>query len=722
MNRKLAVSLIVVMLLASGFVLLVPRSSVASYTSSDAIRVNGEGELLYQVLDNGWSGDGSSSSPYIITSLVINIPEGGAGIFLGNISSYVTITNCYIYATADTLTEYGAGAGITLFNSSNVTVQNCYLLRNHIGLMMVGCDHVNVYNNIIVTYSSYYSGDVCVSSVSSSYVNVTGNSLSSEATNCVELSESDHNDIANNTITDCAGAGIYIFDASANNDIMNNTIRNCQYGVRLTGGSDSNTIQANSIVNSSSYGIYAISTSGNEFCANMLLKNNGANETYDAAHMQAFDTGSNAWSVGGYGNCWLDLQTDSNGDGMVDSAYVIAGGSAVDDHPVRMNITVSWPSTVTTYTNLSEVNITGAAIDGIGISKVVWLNSNNVKSGLCSGTNSWVADVTLQEGYNNITIYVTDHLGARFSYALLIISNDAGPSIVCSGGSSIYTNVSSPTNLTLKVKSAYGLDHVTQTWYSGTSLVSTDTIQLGSDRYYNLTIAHELKLGQNALNVTAVDMMGNVCYLNISLVYDVTAPTLISVYPTGTDVATNTYFILKFSEAMNTSSVKLDLGSLSGTYYWSGNVVTIVTNGTFAAGTTYAQAISGKDLAGNALAAQNITFTTASTATVYGRAFDSDGNPLEGASVTLGSMSTVTDSDGNYEFDGVSGGSYTITIYKAGYGTVSETITVAAGSSVQVTNRYLDMTGGSITMEMLIVLGVIMVALIGAAVYLLKKP
>jgi len=65
---------------------------------------------------------------------------------------------------------------------------------------------------------------------------------------------------------------------------------------------------------------------------NTFIGNNGAGETYDPGHIQAFGYG---WwnSTDGYGNWWSDLtKPDANHDGIVDWSYNLTSG-AKDYYP-----------------------------------------------------------------------------------------------------------------------------------------------------------------------------------------------------------------------------------------------------------------------------------------------------------------------------------------------------------------------------------------------------
>ena len=69
---------------------------------------------------NDWPGDGSSSHPYLIGNLVINATGFTNAISIGNTSSYIIITNSHITNASSVSAGFGYGAGISLFNTSNV--------------------------------------------------------------------------------------------------------------------------------------------------------------------------------------------------------------------------------------------------------------------------------------------------------------------------------------------------------------------------------------------------------------------------------------------------------------------------------------------------------------------------------------------------------------------------------------------------------------------------
>jgi parallel beta-helix repeat protein len=111
-------------------------------------------------------------------------------------------------------------------------------------------------------------------------------------------------------------------------------------GIDLYSSSD-NTVVNNLISDNIKHGIYIPSTSNrNLIYNNSFYYNNGAGDTYDASHVQAYDSGHNYWNNSAYGNYWHDWanNNDTNDqnpqDGIVDWPYVLDGGTAKDYYPL----------------------------------------------------------------------------------------------------------------------------------------------------------------------------------------------------------------------------------------------------------------------------------------------------------------------------------------------------------------------------------------------------
>jgi hypothetical protein len=103
------------------------------------------------------------------------------------------------------------------------------------------------------------------------------------------------------------------------------------------GGSSDNTIIWNQLYDNLQYGIYIYTGTGtsNGIWNNKFYHNNGAGDTYDPLHIQAYDDGANnRWEFSGYGNLWSDWTTPDviAPFGIIDIPYNISGSAGAKDH------------------------------------------------------------------------------------------------------------------------------------------------------------------------------------------------------------------------------------------------------------------------------------------------------------------------------------------------------------------------------------------------------
>jgi len=102
---------------------------------------------------------------------------------------------------------------------------------------------------------------------------------------------------------------------------------------------------------------------------NTFIENNGANDTFYASHIQAFDGGTNNFwnssgSPHGYGNRWNDWTSpDADNDGIVDKPYTIWGSAGAKDHyplvipPITASSDLVIPILLTAMTVIASVII-----------------------------------------------------------------------------------------------------------------------------------------------------------------------------------------------------------------------------------------------------------------------------------------------------------------------------------------------------------------------------
>jgi len=138
--------------------------------------------------------------------------------------------------------------------------------------------------------------------------------------------QTDQCTISTNTIENNDGTGILLSLYSDDNTIQSNTIQNNNIGMFLQDYSTGNTIKNNNILGHSTNGIWIEVESDD----NIIHHND-----FDNGAKNAKDEGSNTWDDGSEGNYWDDYTgTDTELDGIGDTAYNIPGGSNQDRYPL----------------------------------------------------------------------------------------------------------------------------------------------------------------------------------------------------------------------------------------------------------------------------------------------------------------------------------------------------------------------------------------------------
>jgi parallel beta-helix repeat protein len=312
----------------------------------------------------------------------------------------LTITNC-------------AGAGITIedttvpFVIKSCTVQNCIDCGVYLGNLTNGKINDSVVKNNI--------GRGIRVQDPTTYVDITNNTVEENTAYGIEVgwasfSSEENPKFINITCNTCYHNTYGIELIGANCTVAGNTVRdNSADGIYVFGNDSkicNNTIEGNTL-----YGMEVYNSSGNIIYWNDFTNNKGG------ATPQAYDSGTtNNWNTptqvdycyngGTYhnftGNYWDDWTSpDSNGDGIVDAPYALAGGAgAVDSY----SLVVPWKL-------CGDVNRDGAVNMGDALAT---RNHWGFGYPLC---NPWAADVNCDGAVN-----MGDALGVRnhwgFGYPL----------------------------------------------------------------------------------------------------------------------------------------------------------------------------------------------------------------------------------------------------------------------------------------------------------------
>ena len=237
--------------------------------------------------------------------------------------------------------------GILLINATNININNSTFTKTYRGINILGgTSNVNVSNCNISD-------------------NVNGIKLGWYSTNIV---------ISNCDISNNEKDGIWI-SYSSNNTIVNSTTSNNRDGITITYASLNNTI-TNGIISDNNIGINIINKVAND---NMIYNNLFLNNKLNARSQ-----GNNFWDNGARGNYWDDYTgTDSNGDGIGDSPYIIEVLSNIDNYPLMepWDIEIEIPMNIEITLSLDKTEF----------------YLNETISGFINITNNNIFDITLND-------------------------------------------------------------------------------------------------------------------------------------------------------------------------------------------------------------------------------------------------------------------------------------------------------------------------------------
>jgi hypothetical protein len=195
----------------------------------------------------------------------------------------------------------------------------------------------------------------------------------------------------------------------------------------------------------------------------------------------------------------------------------------------------------------------------------------------------------------------------------------------------------------------------------------------------NSGLSVTLTAGAKDIYVVVEDVAGNISDPLKIAAPDVTAPTVASVTPSGTGVATSGNVVITFDEAMDTGTtgtVQLNsLSALTGGAWSAGNTVFTIAYSSLAHSTAYTVNISGfEDAAGNTMTADNThSFTTVAPTLITAAALTGVTSPVGGAT-----PSTTIDNGTGFTASLAWNGSPATFAYSTAY-TATVTLTAAGG-------------------------------------------
>lgn len=175
---------------------------------------------------------------------------------------------------------------------------------------------------------------------------------------------------------------------------------------------------------------------------------------------------------------------------------------------------ITSPSTSSTLTNASSIDLQGTAADDVDVTAVVW-SSDRGGSGTCSGTATWRADdVPLASGANVITVTASDAAGNTSAETVTIVLDMTAPSLA------ITSPMESPITTTTGTLSIQGtaLDDEGITEVQWTNDRGGSGLCTGTNAWSASGIT--LQEGANVITVTARDGADNTATATTTVNYE----------------------------------------------------------------------------------------------------------------------------------------------------------------------------------------------------------
>ncbi|MEA3324565.1 MAG: right-handed parallel beta-helix repeat-containing protein, partial [Euryarchaeota archaeon] len=258
--------------------------------------------------------------------------SGRRGIYLRGVRAGSTVAN---------FTVHDSGASGIRADASDLTIENVTVTSSEYGIYFYSGKDFTIRDCTIDGNAGgiIYGGNRAIGDAIVEDTTITNNIGSGLR---IDLTEGKSVTVRNNKIDNNAGSssdGIYVYIAGTGGvaTIKNNLVEDSgRYGIYLTGAT--NSVVAGNDIMRNSYGMYLHSSLNNSISHNDFIDN----YNYNAKD----DSDSNSWDDGypSAGNYWSDHggaddfkgpgQNQSGKDGIIDTPYLVQGGSGEDRYPL----------------------------------------------------------------------------------------------------------------------------------------------------------------------------------------------------------------------------------------------------------------------------------------------------------------------------------------------------------------------------------------------------
>ena len=243
--------------------------------------------------------------------------------------------------------------------------------------------------------------------------------------------------------------------------------------------------------------------------------------------------GTTSWSIAGLplapgANVITVTASDAAGHTSTDRITVTSDGRAP-------TLAIASPAVSPHLTRAGTVTLTGTASDEVALAQVTW-TSNRGGSGRASGTTNWsIANLSLQNGVNVITVVAEDAAGNRTTATVSVNRDSLAPTIAVVLPTTAATLITNQATVRLTGTAADDTGVTQVTWQSNRGGAGSAA---GAMEWNVPAVA--LLAGANILTVTARDGAGNVATATLTVTLDTRAPliaiqtpTAAASYPTG---------------------------------------------------------------------------------------------------------------------------------------------------------------------------------------------